>query len=378
MLVAAVAPAAERPAARHRAFWEASLGPVWSDNVYRDRSQEGGAGYDLGLRLGLRSRHSPRTFSELRYELDAGGFRRANIENRTDHGLAGLFRRRLGEGLSVELQLGARWSRFPNVPVFDSRAYLAQVGLRGYLASRTTLEGGLTLDSRSYPSYDLDNRSVGLFAKLGHELGRRTTAELVTVLERTRYSERRVLAASEPDQLAGELRRDRDWLAGVRLVRDVRTTLRLELGYEHGRQGANGDFMDFGPFQSEELNDIPGDERIVGDYYSHRRHELRLRARKLVRRGLYLTFACRYQDRAYEGRLAKDEQERFLVPDELRHDRGLLLSAVADLPLPGLPRSARFGHFGLRVRAVRQVHRSNDALYDYGHTALALALTSWH
>jgi len=45
--------------------------------------------------------------------------------------------------------------------------------------------------------------------------------------------------------------------------------------------------------------------------------------------------------------------------------------------VPGLPRSLRFGHFGFRLRFVREMSHSNDAVYDYSHNTFTLALTSW-
>jgi hypothetical protein len=173
------------------------------------------------------------------------------------------------------------------------------------------------------------------------------------------------------------LRRENDWLLTARVVRDLSTTLKLSAGYEFGRLGSNGDFVDFGPFQSQLQNDLGSDDRIVGDYYSHRRHELHARLRKLVRKGLYVAASARYRDRAYSGRFAKDALDQFLVPAELRHDRVWQLSATVDLPIPHVSQKVDFGHFGLRLRVFHESSRSNEALYDFGHNSVTLSLTSW-
>ena len=373
-MLAVSASAASAPR-RHRVFWDAALGPLYSDNVYRDSSREGDLGYDARLRVGVRSRFSPRTFSQVHYDLDHFAFPDADVENRTEHGLHGLLRHRFGESLTLEGKAGLRQSRYPTIPVYDSTLWFGQAALKRYLTSRTTLEGGLAYESRSYSQYDLDYGGVGWFATLARDLGQRTFAEVSAALRSDGYSERRV-----QDPAAGAvddgLREDRDWLAGVRVVRDLSVVLQLDAAYEYGRLSSNGDSLDFGPFQSA-LTDFPGDERLIGDFYSHRRHELRARVRRLIRRGSSVTVAARFQDRAYRARPAKDEQDQFLSPPELRHDRGLLLSATVDLPVPVLARRASFGHFGLRFRFSREMNHSNEALYDYGRTVAAFSLTSW-
>jgi len=373
----AASPAAgASPAPRHRAFWDVSLGPVRSTNVYRDSSEEADTGYDLRARVGLRSRFSPRTFAQLHYDLDALSFGTANVENRRDHAFAGLVRHRLSDPLTLEGKAGLRLSRFPNVAAFDSTTAYGQAALKGYLTTRTTLEGGLAYEATSYPDYDLDNHSVGVFGTLARDFGRRTFGELSMAFRSEDYSERLLRDPTSTDAPDDPRRRDHDWFAGARVVRDFSLVLQLEAAYQYGRLSSNGDSLDFGPFQSA-LADVPGDERLVSDFYSHRRHEIRARLRRLIRRGSSVTLAARFQDRAYFGRLARDADEQFLSPEEKRHDRALLVSATVDVPIPVLARRARFGHFGLRLRLAREMNQSNEALYDYGSTVAALSFTSW-
>jgi hypothetical protein len=373
LLQTAAAQAAPAPS-RHRPFWDVSLGPVYSDNVYRDRSAEADIGYGARLRVGVRSRHSKDTFSQVHYDLDALGFPGADVENRAEHAFDGLVRHRFRESLSLEGRAGVRLSRFPAVAVFNSTTAYGQASLKSYLTSRTTLEGGLGYETRSYPDYDLDYGGVGIFATLARDMGRRTFGELSIASRRDDYGERLVHDPSSGSE-AG-LRADRDWLAGLRVVRDVSLLLQLEAAYQYGRLASNGDALDFGPFQSQ-LGDFPGDERLVGDYYSHRRHQLGVRFRRLIRRGTSVTLAARYQDRAYSGRLAKDENDEFRIPEQLRHDRAFLIAATAAVPFPLLVRRAPFGHFGLRIRVSHEVNHSNEALYDYGNSVFSVALTSW-
>jgi hypothetical protein len=367
-------PLAGAPAApRHRPFWDVDLGPVYSSNVYRDSSQEADLGSDLRLRVGLRSRFSPHTFTQVHYDLDRLSFPDADVENRTDHAFHALLRQRFGESLSLETKAGLRFSRYPTVPVYNSSFGFGQAALKGYLDSRMTLEGGLSYEKRSYPDYDLDYGGVGLFATLSRDLGRRTFGELSAATRGDDYSERHVQDPALAAEGAG-LRHDRDWLAGVRVVRDLSLVLQLDAAYEYGHLNSNGDSLDFGPFQSQ-TTDTPGDERLLGDFYSHRRHELRARLRRLIRRGSSVTLLARYRDRAYRDRPAKDAADQFLP--EMRRDRGLLMSAVVDVPVPLLARRAAFGHFGLRLRASREINHSNEALYHYSNTLAGFSLTSW-
>jgi hypothetical protein len=368
--------AGAQPAPRHRVFWDASLGPVYTDNVYRDSSAESDLGHEVRLRLGLRSRHSPRTFSQLHYDLDLLAFPDADVENRTDHAFGALLRHRLGDSLTLETKAGLRFAKYPQVPVFDSVTWFGQAALKHYLTTRTTLEGGFGYEKRSYADFDLDYGGAGLFATLSHDMGRRTFAELSAALRNDDYSERVLREPAPAGDTAAALRTDRDWLVGARVVRDLSLVLKLDASYQYGRLTSNGDSLDFGPFQSQ-LTDFPGDERLIGDFYSHRRHELSARLRRLIRRGSSVTLAARYQDRAYRDRPAKNAEDEFLTPPELRHDRGLLVTVILDVPIPVLARRASFGHFGLRLRLAREVNHSNEALYDYDSNLAALSVTSW-
>ena len=366
---------AEAAGARPRVFWEAALGPVYSDNVYRDRSDEADAGYDVRLRGGVRYRPSAKTFTELHYDLDALTFASASVENRAEHAFEGLLRRRVREALTVEMRAGLRLSRYPNVPTFDSTTVFGRAAAKSYLDPRTTLEGGGSYEKKSFPEYDLDYGGVGLQATLARDLGRRTFGELSASFRNEDYSERG-LDPSRAVQPGEDLRVDRDWLVGARVVRDLSLVLQLQGSYQYGRLSSNGASLDFGPFQSQ-LTDVPGDDRLLNNYYTHRRHELSAHVRKLIRRGSSVFLGARYQDRVYPGRLAKDENDQFRSPEQLRHDHGLLLWSRLDVPFPVLPRRAAFGHFGLRLRLSHEINASNEALYDYGNTVVAFSLTSW-
>lgn len=372
-LAPATVPAQTAPPPRYRAFWDAALGGVLSDNVYRDRSQEEAGGYDVRLRAGVRKRYSRRTFAQIHYELDALGYRGANLENRADHGLEGLFRRQLSDPATLELRGGGQISRFPSIPVYDSRAAYAQASVKTYLARRTTLEGGLDVHGRSYPDYDLDHTGVRLFATLAQELNRRTSAELGAVFRDDGYSERRVRG---DDSTADVFRGDRDWLASLRLVHDRSLVLRFDGGYRYGRLRSTGGSLETGPLDPTG-SEAGITERLPGDDYSHRRHEGWVRVRRLIRRGSAVSVVGRYQDRAYDGRVARDADGQLLVPEQTRRDRNLWLSATWDHPVPGLPRRLDRGHVGFRVRLSREMNSSNEALYDYGSTSLGLALTTW-
>ena len=374
LLAAQLAAAAEPARPRPRFFYDAALGPIVSTNVYRDRSDEGDVGYDARLRAGVRYRLSPRTFTQVHYDLDAQTFFSADVENRAEHGFEGLVRHRVQEALTLEMRGGLRLSRYPNVPTFDSSTGFARAAAKRYLDTRTTVEGGLSYEKKSYPEYDLDYGGVGLHATFARDLGRHLFGELSASFRNHRYSERPL----DPSRaLPGSDRRaDRDWLVGARVVRDVKPTLQLEGAYQYGRLSSNGATLDFGPFQSQ-VSDAPGDDRLLSNYYTHRRHELSTRVRKLIRRGTSATLGARYQDRVYPGRPAKDENDEFRSPEQTRHDHAFLLWSRLDLPFPLLPKRAAFGHFGLRFRLSQEVNASNEALYDYHGTVFAISLTSW-
>jgi hypothetical protein len=229
------------PAPRHRVFWDASLGPVYTDNVYRDSSAESDRGHDVRLRVGLRSRHSARTFSQVHYDLDLLAFPDADVENRTDHGFGALLRHRLGESLSLETKAGLRFTKYPQVAVFDSVTWFGQVALKRYLTTRTTLEGGLGYEKKSYADFDLDYGGAGLFATLSHDMGRRTFAELSAAFRNDDYSERLLRDPGLAGDTGDGLRTDRDWLVGARVVRDLSLVLKLDASYQYGRLNSNGD-----------------------------------------------------------------------------------------------------------------------------------------
>jgi hypothetical protein len=363
--------------ARHHVFWDAAFGPAVTDNAYADRSEVGDTGLDVDLQVGLRSRFSSRTFSQLSYGFATTSFRTANVENHLDHAFAGLLRRRLGESLTLELDGAAKLERYPNITVFDNTTFGGQASLKKYLTARTTLTAGMNLEDRSYPDYDLDYHGLGAFASLGHELNRRTYGELAGAWQHNNYSERHVTTSLTAPPGTGPLRREDDWRLAARVSHDLSSTLKLDGAYEFERLSSNGDYVDLGPFQSTDVNTIPNDDRIVGDYYSHRRHEVTLRLRKLVRKGFYVGLLARYRDRAYTGRLAKNADDEFLVPPELRHDHIWQLATTADLPLSHLSKATDAAHLGLRLRLFHETSDSNEALYDYRRNVLTLSLTSW-
>jgi hypothetical protein len=276
--------------------------------------------------------------------------------------------------LSGELTAMIQLSRLPNMSVFDSSSRSASFALRAAIDSRTTVGGGVGYETTSYPDYDLDHRGFSLSTSLDRQLGRHTHGTLSLTWRRRYYSERLVRVAqdpAEPTQTADESRTESVRLIAARLARSLTSATRLELGYEYGGVGSNGDLV------GGDSGSVADDERFVGDFYAHRRHEVSARLRWLIRRGASLTVAARYVGRAYRDWLARDADERPLSPEEKRSDRGVQLSATWDLPVPRLPRSMRFGHFGLRLRLVREASHSNDAIYDYSHDSFMLALTSW-
>ena len=359
---------AESSPPRHRAFWDAALGPILSGNVYRDSTAERDTGYEARLRVGLRSRHSSRTLSQIDYDFDTTAFPHAHDENRLDHAFAALVRHRLHSRFSMEVKTGLRLSRYPHLGTFDNASGAGQASLKGYLDARTTLEGGVGYEKKDYPDYDLDYGGPGLFSTLTRDFGRRTFGELTAAVRRDSYTERLVTNEAASAGEGSTLRRDRDWLAGGRAVRDLTLVMRLEAGYQYGHLASNGD----------SLAVLPGEERLLGDYYSHRRHDLSARVRKLLRRGSSLTAGVRYRDRAYRARLARDAEGVFRQPEQLRHDRQILVSVYWDFPVPRLGGRAAFGHFGLRLRASYERNHSNEALYDYRAGIVSLSFTSWH
>jgi hypothetical protein len=369
--------AAPAAPSRHHIFWDAALGAAATDNAYADSSEVGDTGVDVDLLVGLRSRFSSRTFSQLSYAFDTTSFPTADVENHLDHAFAGLFRRRLGESLTLQLDAAAKVERYPNITVFDNTTFSGQGSLKKYLAARTTLTAGMNVEDKSYPDYDLDYRGLGAFANLGHELNRRTYGELAGAWQHNNYSERHVTTSLTAPPGSGPLRYENDWRLAARVSRDLSSTLKLDGAYEFERLSSNGDYVDLGPSQSADVNTIPNDDRIVGDYYSHRRHEVTLRLRKLVRKGFYVGVLGRYRDRAYTGRLAKNAADEFLVPPELRHDHIWQAAATADLPLAHLSTATDAAHLGLRLRLFHETSDSNEALYDYRRNVLTLSLTSW-
>jgi hypothetical protein len=354
--------AASSPA-RHHVFWEAAAGPIFSDNVYRDSSQEQDTGYDVHLHAGLRSRHSSRLSTQLGYDLDVLAFPTANIENRVDHAFDAVGRRRLGERLVLELQSGFHVSRYPHFAIFDNTDGAARLSLRSPIAKHMTIESGVDFETRSYPDYDLDYHGPGVFAGLSRDFGR-TFGEVAGAFRHDAYSERRLVDAVDD----GARRRDDDWHIGARVVHDLTLVVRLELQYELGRIQSNGDAV----------AGLPDEEQVLGDYYSHHRQEISARLRALIRRGSSITTAVRYRGRHYRARLARDAAGAIRVPEELRHDGGCFVAVAWDFPVPKLSASPSLGHLGLRLRYVFEINRSNEALYDYEGGAFSVAVTSWH
>lgn len=370
LLIVCLAAVPARAQVTGRLFGDFRVGAGYDDAVLRTSLRREDRLLPAALGLGWRGRFGPRTTGRAYYQFSYSGFVRQKRENVQRHKLEGELTRRAADPVRLLLRAEADWHRLPRRPAFSSLRLSAAPGVEYRPWLTTVLRGFGTYDNERYPNFDLDWTGLGWRLELEQELGLDGTASLVYSQRRRRFRERR-LFADAAGAVSGTKRLDEERsleAAGAWLWRRAG----LRAGYSWFEVRSNGDRLDWGPGQSDSFNTVPGDERLVGEYFSRTAHGPVLAASLLLPRSLRLSAEHRWTAQRYPGRPAKDSGGSLAADGSLRRDwrRALTVDATWLFGLWGQ-------QLGLSATWVREASSSTDALYTFTNNRLTFSFKGW-
>lgn len=352
-------------------FWgNFTGGMVYDDNIYKDNTGYQGLGYDLNLDLGIRAKFFRDTFFRFRYGLELKGFDEYNLENQEDHFFDGLLKQRINEFFTLNLNGGIELYQFPNAGIYDSRIIYGKPKLVWYVFAPTILAGGVIYERSCYSDYDLDYRGKGFFVSCGQEMSLFTFLECTMSTIIKNYPESYLYGIDgEIDLLQKETVENLE----ITLSQDIADGCNIELIYQYEKLDSNGNYFDWGPYQWDEQNTF-GDERLIEDYYSYRSNEYGVKAKIFLDKSSYFKIGSLYMDKKYKGRLAKDKNDAFRLPEQKRQDKQFFIMVNGTKELL---KNSVFGDIEIKVDYSYENNQSNDAFYNYDNNIISLFLVTW-
>jgi len=355
--------------------------PIYDDNVYKDSRNYQDTGYSLNLFLGSRLKFTRSTFAGFYYQLGTKNFNQYYLENQNSHLFSGLFKQRLGDYFTFDLKGGAEFIQLPKAEIYNSQKIYARPTLKWYVLDHTDLEGEYLYEKYIYPDYDLDNTGSGFLTRIGQEISPYVYFELTYSLLRKDFPERYLsgidgkidytVTGGSPT-VAAITREDNDHSVEIKLVYDLTRNLGVELSYHYAKLNSNDNYFDWGPNQWKEENITYGDERLVENYRSYLSNTYGWRIKWNLRQSSYLDLTGYIQDKKYQGRLAKDENDKFREPEEKRKDKQIFFSLNWSKELL---RNLPIGNLGLKLTYSYENNNSNDALYNYSNNIFSLSFS---
>jgi len=261
----------------------------------------------------------------LSYGLNVKNYSDYDLENQTIHNLNGNFKQRLGELFTADFTGEIKIFQLPNIDEYNWSLIRSQPNISCYVFDHTSLTGGYVYGEKSYDKYDLDYKETGFSISIEQELSLYTYLEIggsklvKDYLERGLYNS----IGTQTDQM----REDESVQMKVRLSQDISESVRAEISYRYDKLDSNGNYYDYGPGQSETENTITTDDQTVDNYYSYESNAFGSDIRIITDKNSYLTLSGYYQDKRYGGRLAKDNTDNFITPNEKRRDKNIFVSA---------------------------------------------------
>lgn len=338
-----------------------SIAPVMDDNVYKDSSKHKDTGYKGGFNIGARSKLSRTTFGRFRYGLGLSAFSKYDLQNTTSHSFEAVLKQRLGDLFGLDLDAGLNLLQMPNADIYNSDKLYLRPLLNWHVFDHTTIGGGYIYEKTGYSKYDLDNKAAGLRLKFAQELSLYTDLEVSGVLKTRKYSEQQLLASvsgGTPTYKTDKREADENSVE-LSLQHNINSKTGFGLSYSLSGLNSNGNYLNWGPNQSENKNTIVGDERKIESYRSYRsgRYGVNYFTGFIGDSNVYLLAS--YGTTDYQGRLAKNENDAIRTPDTKRRDKQTFFSVAWSKSIVSLKYSY-------------EKNKSNDALYDYANNVVSL------
>ncbi len=341
-----------------------SLDPVYDTNVYKDNSQLSDTGimWDFGLNYYARIKN---TYPRILYKFSGINFFKYDYENYYTHSLIGTVLQRTGRFITFGLESGINTYQYKFTTQYDSAMLSGMPLVRIYPSFFTELEIGYSIQATEFPNYDLDNNGADMRAQLTQELFWDTTLIISGSSGRRNYSDRYLYetsVTSEPVPTS-QLRLDNETIIIAKIKRRFEGIGSFELGYYGNVLDSNANEFNWGPLQ-DELTNVPGDERIINNYWSNSINRINILYQTGNKQVLFMEFFAQLQNQEFSGWLARDENENILSPAEYRKDVQFIGSIKAEKLI--------WKNVSITSRYTYERNNSNDLPYDYNAQSISV------
>jgi len=340
-----------------------------TNNVYSDSRQLSDTGCSLSGALSLKTKFAKNMLFKLNYNLDAGGYFTQNYENEIFNSINASLKYFAVDSFEINLDGNFDYSILPNATIYNNYDIGFKPSLKWYIFDHTTITGSYIYDDIRYSEYNLDNKGNGGAIKIVQELSLYTCVEGMYKYKTMDYSEKYLYESVSGGipTYKSVLRRDVEKTLEVLLSQVISIDVSIDLIYRNIIFDSNDNFLDFGPNQTETLNTIIGDERIITDYRSYISNcgEIKM---KITPKDSLIVFSIFYTQKKYSGRLAKDETDKIKQPDEKRHDNQMVISGTWTFPVSE--------EVSLKLACIYDTCDSNDLLYKYNKFTLGAFLST--
>jgi len=344
--------------AEENVFAWASGGLQFSNNVYHDSRAFADTGYTLSAGAGIKGKLAKFTPYRLVYNLDVNGYFTQNIQNEIFNGASLYLGRLFGQNFELELLSNVSYSYLPFADVYSYLNYFGRPSLTWYVFDHTSIKGSYLYGGQSYPLYNLSNNNSGYSFLLVQELSIYTSIKASYSAKTADYSNKCLYSgvlAGVPSFLA-ELRKDTESFVDISLLHEFSLDMSVELSGSRVNFESNDNFIEWGPLQSETVNTVIGDERIIQNYRSFSSYNAACKI-NFAFDGSRAEISTAYASTEYAGRLAKNSLDVIISPEEKRKDTRWILSALWSIPLSK--------QTTLKITGIYEANDSNDALYKY-------------
>ena len=361
-------------------FGDSSQGDVnifgWADggfmtnsNVYSDSRQFGDSGYCFNTGIGLRTKLARYTPFKINYNLDINGYFTYNLENEIFHSVKASLGHLVLDSIEVELSGYIDYSNLLNSQLYNYQKIGALPTINWYLLDHTAISGTFIYDDMKYSGYNLDNQGIGYSAKLEQELSLYTSIKGIYSYKKADYSEKYLYSniSYAVPSYQSELRNDKETKIEIILSHDFSLDAGLNLIYQNIVFDSSDNFVDWGASQSETLNSVIGDEKILPDYRSYSGSSGGVKLKITLEDSTFNILAF-YSLKYYRSRPAKDSNDLFLQPEEKRKDQNTVLSIFWTKQLQEW--------INLKLGTSYENNNSNDALFKYTKLDITACLST--
>ncbi len=350
-----------------RFFGDVSVGGGYDSSVYEDARMAGSSYVPAQAGLGWRGRLTPATrlYAETR-----GYYRRYVKEPSETYNGQQVYvdlHQKLRGPLWLLLNLEGDLYRQPHLSQYNSNRILYRPGLELKLPWESRLTGGVLHEEESYSHYDLDSRGPGYFGSFAKDIGFR--AAFVAAFEQKYLVYReRFLFLDTSGATTSQERKDKETDGRV-LLKGRWNHFSSQLGYEWEMVKSNDNFLDYGPVQTS----VPGDERLLPNYYSYTDQGPFVSFTVYPWRFLQVYASARWNGIRYEDRVARDIAEQLKPGDPVREDARQRLNVEGTWLRPWTERLT----LGFTMGWFQEKRTSNDDLYKFTGDQVYAQMRAW-